>query len=58
MKIELQCLAGLLMSGTTLLFRMQIYGVEQALITTAVELGVKAVNAGKAIVSSVIGLPR
>ena len=47
MKIELQFLAGLLMSGSTLLFRIQLFGFEQALVSTAMEMGLKTIRAAK-----------
>lgn len=37
MKIDTPFLAALLLMGTTLLARMAAYGVEQALVSTAIE---------------------
>ena len=39
MKIELSYLAALLLSASRMVFRMQIYGIEQALLSATVEYG-------------------
>jgi hypothetical protein len=39
MKIELSYLAALLLSASRMVFRMQIYGIEQALLSATVEHG-------------------
>ena len=40
MKIELSYLAALLFSASCMVFRMQIYGIEQALLSATVEYGI------------------
>jgi hypothetical protein len=40
MKIELSYLAALLLSASRMVFRMQIYGIEQALLSATVEYGI------------------
>jgi hypothetical protein len=49
MKIELSFLAALFLSATRMVFRMQIYGVEQALLSTTLEYGVKAARRARAL---------
>jgi len=41
MKIELSYLAALLLSASRIVFRMQIYGIEQALLSATVEHGIE-----------------
>jgi hypothetical protein len=43
MKIDISFLAGFLLIGTDLLARAAVQGVEQALVTTAIEYGSAAV---------------
>jgi len=45
MKIEISFLASLFLIGTTLLARVAVRGIEQALLATAVEYGLKGINA-------------
>jgi len=40
MKIELSCLAALLLSASHMVFRIQIYGIEQALLSATLEYGI------------------
>jgi hypothetical protein len=43
-KIEIPFLAGLLLTGTDLLTRVTVQGVEQALFSTVIEYGWKAIK--------------
>jgi len=43
-KIEIPFLAGLLLTGTDLLTRVMVQGVEQALFSTVIEYGWKAIK--------------
>ena len=52
---KLELMAGFLMSGTTLMARMQLYGVEQALVSTAVEFAMRAVRTAKDLVPNLFG---
>jgi hypothetical protein len=45
-KIEIPILAGLLVAGTDLLTRVTVQGVEQALFSTVIEYGWKAIKTG------------
>ena len=42
---KFELLAGFLMSAMSLMLRIQIYGVEQTLVSSALEFGVKTVKA-------------
>ena len=53
MKIEVQFLASLIMSATTLLFRMQVC-VEQALLSTAMTSALKAAKAVNNVVCKTV----
>jgi hypothetical protein len=51
-KLEISLFAGLLMAGATLLARAQIQGLEGALISTAIEYGLRGVRAGATVVKT------
>jgi hypothetical protein len=44
-KLEMSLFAGLLVIGTTLLARVQVQGVEGALVSTALEYGLRGLRA-------------
>ena len=44
MKVEWSCLAALLLSASRMVFRMQIYGIEQALLSMTLEYGIGRVK--------------
>ena len=52
MKLEM-LFTGIMLVGTTLLVRVQIQGVEAALLSMAVERGMRVVRAGSTIVRKV-----
>jgi hypothetical protein len=58
MKIEFPYLATLLLIGTTLLARAQAMGVEQALVTTAMEYGVNGLRSAIKLMPDSIRLSR
>ena len=45
MKIEVPFLAALLLAGTNLMMRVQAFGIEQALFSTAMEFGLRNIRA-------------
>jgi len=47
MKIEVSFLAALLLIGTDLLVRAGAQGIEQALLSTAIEYGTRAIRAAR-----------
>jgi hypothetical protein len=51
MKIEISFLASLFLIGTTLLARVAVRGIEQALLATAVEYGLKGINATRKLLA-------
>ena len=56
MKIELSFLAALILSATRMVFRMQIYGVEQALLSTTLEYGMKAARRARTLLPRSVDL--
>jgi hypothetical protein len=47
MKIEIPFLAALLLIGNELMARVAVQGVEQALVSTAIEYGLNALKTGR-----------
>ena len=58
MKIEISFLAALLLIGTDLLARAAAHGVEQALLSTAIEYGLNGIRSGRRLVSNINRLGR
>ncbi len=50
MKLDIPMFAGLLWIGTAWLARAQIHGFEAALISTAIEFGLRGMRAGSRII--------
>jgi hypothetical protein len=55
---KFELLAGFLMSGMSLMLRMQIYKVEQTLVSAALEFGVRAAKAAGTVVPHVFRICR
>jgi hypothetical protein len=58
MKIEISLLAALMLIGTDLLVRVSIQGLEQALVATAIEHGLKGIRAARRLLHSAKRLSR
>ncbi|MGH7771802.1 MAG: hypothetical protein ACREQA_06150, partial [Candidatus Binatia bacterium] len=54
MKIDASFLAALLLTGTTLMAQVAVQGVEQALLSTAVEWSMNAIRAGTKLLPNTI----
>ena len=53
-KIETSLLAGLLLIGTSLLARITVQGIEQALVAMVIEYGLSSVAAGRKFIANVV----
>ena len=54
MNFQFQFLASLIMSGTTVLFRIQVLGVEQALFSTAMTTVLRTAKAANILIGKTL----
>lgn len=54
MKIETSLLAALLLISTSLLARVAVLGIEQALVAMVIEYGLSSIAAGRKFIANVV----